>query len=423
MRPAGKSISLHVHEKAHQMKTSQRRIVADENIPLVKNAFEALGTIHVAPGRSITAADAQDADVLLVRSVTGVDAALLDGSDVQFVGSATIGTDHIDRAYLQERDIAFAHAPASNADSVADYVIAALLRLAVRRGTTLRGKTVGIVGHGNIGSRLARRLPALGLEVLANDPPLAEAAEAVGEPHDFVALDTVLNAADIITLHVPLTTDGPHATHHLFDEKALRQIQSGAWLLNTSRGPVVDNTALRRVLDDGHLGAAVLDVWENEPTPDPELIRRVDLATPHIAGYAYDGKVRGTMMLYEALCDYLDVPATWSPKAALKPDDGHPLVATPPDPALPEPEALDHVVRSMYEIRADAACLRATLDALPDERGAAFSRLRKEYPRRREFSRFVLPAGAIPAALEAPIRDGLHITSAAHADLLASSHA
>jgi erythronate-4-phosphate dehydrogenase len=404
------------------MKTPQRRILADENIPLVKNAFGSLGAVRTVPGRSITAAEVQAADVLLVRSVTDVDAALLDGSDVQFVGSATIGTDHIDQAYLQECSIAFAHAPGSNADSVADYVIAALMRLAVRHRTALRGKTIGIVGRGNIGGRLARRLPALGMNVLANDPPLAEAAEDAGTSHDFASLEVVLERADIITLHVPLTHGGPHATHHLFDEETLRRMRPGAWLLNTSRGPVVDNAALRRVLDDGHLGASALDVWENEPTPDPDLMRRVDIATPHIAGYAYDGKVRGTVMLYEALCDHLGVPETWSPAAAPRPKDGHPLVATPPDPALPEGEALDHVVRSMYEIRADDTRLRATLEEPPDERGAAFSRLRKEYPRRREFSRFVIPAGAVPAALAVPLRDGLDITPVSHAGVLASRY-
>jgi erythronate-4-phosphate dehydrogenase len=401
------------------MKIPSMRIVADENIPRAAEAFGTLGTVRTRPGRAIAPADVQDADVLLVRSVTPVGPDLLEGSAVRFVGSATIGTDHIDRHYLREQGIAFAHAPASNADSVADYVIAALLRLAVRRGTTLRGKTVGIVGCGNIGGRLARRLPALGLEVLKNDPPRVEEAEAAGEPHDFVPLDTVLNAADIITLHVPLTREGPHATHHLFDAATLLKMKPDAWLLNTSRGSVVDNEELKAIVHSGFLGAVALDVWEHEPTPDPDLLRRVDLATPHIAGYAYDGKVRGTTMLYEALCDHLGVPAAWSPEQALEPEDGHPLVATPPDPALPETEALDHVARSMYDIVADDARLRAMLDAPPDERGAAFSRLRKEYPLRREFSRFVLPAGAIPAALQAPIRDGLHISPVSGADLVA----
>jgi erythronate-4-phosphate dehydrogenase len=401
------------------MKTVQMRIVADENIPLVTKPFGALGTVHTLPGRAITPADVQEADALLVRSVTPVGRDLLARSAVQFVGSATIGTDHIDQAYLREQGIAFAHAPASNADSVADYVIAALLRLAVRRRTTLQGKTIGIIGRGNIGSRLARRLPALGLDVLANDPPRAEAAEAAGQTHDFMPLDAVLKQVDIITLHVPLTREGQHPTYHLFDEEKLRRMQTGAWLVNSSRGPVVDNNALLHVLQDGHLGAVVLDVWEDEPTPHPELLRRADLATPHIAGYAYDGKVRGMMMLYEALCNHLGVPAEWQPDATLEPDDGHPLVATPPDPALPEAEALDHLVRSMYEIRADSARLRATLDAPPDERGEAFSRLRKEYPRRREFSQFVVPTGAIPAALAGPIRDGLYIAPVSHAHILA----
>jgi erythronate-4-phosphate dehydrogenase len=401
------------------MKTSQHDILADENIPLAAEAFGTLGTVRTMPGRDIGPADVRDVDVLLVRSVTPVETTLLAGGDVQFVGSATIGTDHIDRAYLRERGIVFAHAPASNADSVADYVVASLLLLAVRHHTPLRGKTIGIVGRGNVGGRLARRLPALGLEVLVNDPPLAKHAEASGEPHDFVPLGAVLERADIITLHVPLKENGAYATRHLFDESTLRRMQPGAWLLNTSRGPVVDNAALRRVLHDRHLGAAALDVWEGEPTPDPSLLRHTDIATPHIAGYAYDGKVRGTVMLYEALCNHLGVPATWSPAQALEPEDGHLLVATPSDPALPETEALDRVVRSMYEIRADDARLRATLGASRDERSTAFSRLRKTYPRRREFAQFVLPGGAIPAALVMPIRDGLHVSSASNADLLA----
>ena len=357
-------------------------------------------------------------DVLLVRSVTPVNAELLADSAVQFVGSATIGTDHIDQDYLSEHDIAFAHAPASNADSVVDYVTAALVRLAVRRHTSLRGKTIGIVGCGNIGGRLARRLPALGLRVLPNDPPRAERAEAAGEAHDFVSLERVLAEADIITLHVPLTRTGPHPTRHLFDEATLRRMQSDAWLLNTSRGPVVDNAALIRVLDGGPLGAVALDVWENEPTPDPALIRQVDLATPHIAGYAYDGKVRGTAMLYEALCAHLDVPPTWSPDAALKPDDGHPLVATPPDPALPETEALDHVVRSMYDIAGDDRRLRQTLDQPPEERGGYFSQLRKEYPRRREFSRFMLPKSAVPDAYQTAVTTGLGVRTVQSSELL-----
>ena len=391
------------------MATDSYHILVDENIPLTEEAFGTLGTVETRPGRAIGPADVRDADVLLVRSVTSVDADLLDGSAVRFVGSATIGTDHIDRAYLQTRGIAFAHAPASNADSVADYVVAALVRLAIRQQTTLRGQTIGIVGCGNIGSRLARRLPALGLRVLQNDPPRAEAAAAAGEPHDFVSLSTVLAEADIVTLHVPLTRAGDHPTHHLFDEATLRQMQRGAWLVNTSRGPVVDNQALKRVMADGPLGAVALDVWEDEPTPDPALLQQVDLATPHIAGYAYDGKVRGTAMLYEALCDHLGAEQTWAPDAALAPASRDALFIPPPDPALPETDWLHHALLAMYDIGADDARLRDILDQPPEERGAFFSGLRKDYPRRRAFSRFVLPAAAVPAAYHTPLTQGLSV--------------
>lgn len=391
------------------MKTSQMRILADENIPCVHSAFGTLGTVRTMAGRAMQPPDVRDADVLLVRSVTPVEPALLDGSAVRFVGSATIGTDHVDCAYLRDRGIAFAHAPASNADSVADYVIAALLQLAVRKRTVLRGKTIGVVGCGNIGSRLARRLPALGLRVLKNDPPRVEQAEEAGEEHDFVPLDDVLEVADIVTLHVPLTREGPHATHHLFDATTLLKMKPDAWLINTARGPVVDNEELKAIVHGGYLGAVALDVWEDEPTPDPALLRLVDLATPHIAGYAYDGKVRGTAMLYEALTDHLGMPVTWSPEDALRPADGRPLVATPPDPALPEIEALHHIARSMYDITADDARLRGLLDEPPEQQGPYFSRLRKEYPRRREFSRFALPQAAVPTALSAAVREGLSV--------------
>lgn len=384
-------------------------IVADENIPLAEEAFGTLGTVHTRPGRAIRLADVRDADVLLVRSVTPVDADLLAGSAVQFVGSATIGTDHIDRDYLRERGIAFAHAPASNADSVADYVIAVLVRLAIRQRTALRGKTIGIVGCGNIGSRLARRLPALGLRVLKNDPPRAEAATATGKAHDFVPLDAVLAEADIVTLHVPLTDEGDHPTYHLFDENTLRRMQRGGWLINTSRGSVVDNAALNRVVADGHLSAVALDVWEGEPTPDPALLHAVDLATPHIAGYAYDGKVRGTTMLYEALCEHLGTDPTWTPDAALAPVSRDTLFIPPPDPALPETDWLHHALLAMYDIGADDARLRGILDQPPEEPGAFFSGLRNTYPRRREFSRFLLPGPAVPAAYHAPLTQGLSV--------------
>ena len=386
---------------------SQIHILADENIPCVHAAFRGLGTIERCAGRDIGPAEVQDADVLLVRSVTTVGPALLEGSDVKFVGSATIGTDHVELDYLEEQGIAFAHAPASNADSVADYVIAALLILARRKQAPLRDQTVGVVGCGNIGGRLARRLPPLGLSVLRNDPPLADAAEDAGRTHDFVSLDTVLRSADIVTCHVPLTTMGPHPTHHLLDADALAHLRPGTWLLNTSRGPVVDNDALLAALASGRVGAAALDVWEGEPTPDPDLIRAVDIATPHIAGYAYDGKVRGTTMLYEALCDHLDVEPTWDSATVLRPDEPDALRCHPPDSRLPRTDWLHHLVQQAYDLGADDARMRKMLDNPPSDRSGVFSHLRATYPVRREFQQYTVPRGGVPEAYVEAVEKGV----------------
>lgn len=387
--------------------TDRLNILADENIPFVEEAFAGVGEVRLRSGRAMNADAVRGADVLLVRSVTPVTRDLLGGSQVQFVGSATIGTDHIDHGYLKKRGITFAHAPGSNAGSVVEYVTAALLRLAVRKGTRLRGKTLGIVGCGSIGGRLAQRAPALGLHVLKNDPPRAEEAEAAGQPHEFVALETVLQEADIVTLHVPLTREGAHPTYHLVDREALAMMASGAWLVNTSRGPAVDNRILRSRLQEGGLGGAVLDVWEGEPTPDPDLVRLVDLATPHIAGYSFDGKVQGTIMLYRALMQHLGRPEQWDCEAVLAPEKA--LDLAPPDPALPETEGLNWLVRQMYDVGADDRRMRGLLDRPAGERGAYFTELRRTYPRRRTFERYALPAPLVPEAYRPAVREGLQV--------------
>lgn len=391
------------------MSRSPLLIVADENIPFVREAFGTYGEVRLFPGRAITAAHVRAADVLLVRSVTRVDRALLDGSSVRFVGAATTGTDHVDRAWLRARGVAFAHAPGANATSVVEYVLAALLRLSVRRRRALRGRTVGIVGCGNIGGRLARRLPALGVRVLRNDPPLAEAAERRGEPHPFVPLDAVLAAADVVTLHVPLTREGPHATRGLIGAEALRRMRSGVWLVNTARGPVVSNAALLDALAAGRPAATVLDVWEGEPNPDPELIRRVDLATPHIAGYSYDGKVTGTVMLYRAFLAHFGLPDVWETEAAFAAGPEDRLRLTPPEDALPETEWLDAVARQMYDLEADDRRFRRIPGLPSDERGAYFSRLRKTYPRRRAFARHVIAEKDVPPVYREALADGLGV--------------
>jgi erythronate-4-phosphate dehydrogenase len=352
------------------------RIIADENIPYVREAFGPLGDVQTISGRSINADAIKDADILLVRSITRVDRSLLEGSSVRFVGTATIGDDHIDKAYLAERGIAFAAAPGSNAESVAQYVAAGLLVLAERFQRDLTTMTLGIVGVGNVGRRVHRVARALGLDCVLNDPPLAR---ETGDPR-YRPIEEIL-ACDAVSLHVPLTRHGPDATFHLADASFLRGLRRGAILINTSRGPVADGAALLRALDDRHLGACILDVWEGEPDIDTALLKRVLIGTPHIAGYSFDGKVNGARMIYEAACRFLNVPPHWDPA---------PLLPEPECPRLvldgAAPNAVSTAVRAVYDIMNDDAALRGILTQPEAERRKRFDRLRKEYPRRREFS-------------------------------------
>ncbi|MEM1093836.1 MAG: 4-phosphoerythronate dehydrogenase [Bacteroidota bacterium] len=383
------------------------RILADENIPFVEAAFRHLGPIRLKRGVDIAAGDVQDADVLLVRSVTRVDEALLAGSPVRFVGTATIGTDHIDTDYLEDRGIAFSSAPGSNADSVVEFVLAGLLAVARRKREVLRGKTLGIVGGGNIGRRMAERLPALGLRVLVNDPPLAQAAHAHAE--HFVPLDAVLAEADLVSLHVPLTRGGPHPTYHMIGQSELARMKPGAWLVNACRGAVVDNQALKVSLEQGHLGAAILDVWEPEPALDPALLRLVDIAAPHIAGYSFDGKAAGTIMLYDALMQHVGEPPQWDAETILAPSGEDKLALSAPPAALDEVAWLDALAQQMYRVASDDARLRELLDLPHDDQPSYFTHLRKTYPRRRAFDRHVVAEADVPWAFRNAVAAGLRV--------------
>ncbi len=347
------------------------KIVADPNIPFVQEAFQALGEIALVPGREISAADVREADVLLVRSVTNVSPALLEGSRVKFVATATIGFDHVDRGYLEKRGIGFASAAGCNANSVGEYIVAALLELARRQKSRLAGRCLGVVGVGNVGTRVARYAEALGMRVLRNDPPRQRAERSA----NFVTLDQVLAEADMITLHVPLIKSGPDTTFHLFDKERLHGLNiRRPILLNSSRGPVIDNGALAKAINGDWLGGVVLDVWENEPEISPELLEIVDVGTPHIAGYSFDGKVNGTRMIYEAVCGFFGRPATWQP--VLPP----PVVPRMEVKALagePVEDVLRRVISGLYDINADDARLRSNLQE--------FDKLRAQYPIRREF--------------------------------------
>ena len=361
------------------------KIVADENIPCVAEAFASLGEVTLRPGRAMTAADVRDADILLVRSVTRVGPELLDGSRVRFVGSATIGFDHVDRGYLQARDIGFATAPGSNATSAAEYVVSALMVLAGREDSGLAGRRVGIVGCGNVGSRVRDRLTTLGMRCLINDPPL----KAQGGHDDYVELDVILDA-DVITFHVPLTRDGDWPTLHLADRGFLERLKPGTTLINTARGGVVDNTALEALLAGRLDLTLVLDVWEGEPAISEALLEKVAIGTAHIAGYSIDGKLRGTEMIYRAACEHVSRPVEWQPVNALPARQVLVLENTHDTGA-----ALRQAVCFAYDVREDDARLREMMSLPADERPGYFDLLRKEYPVRREFPETVIrmPAG------------------------------
>ena len=372
------------------------KIVADANIPLLAEAFGPVADVHALPADAITPAAVADADALLVRSVTRVDAALLDESRVRFVATATIGIDHVDTAYLAIRNIGFASAQGSNARSVAEYVLAALLVLADRTGRSLFDLTVGIVGVGNVGGRLARMLEALGLRVLPNDPPLAR---LTGDPW-YVPLDA-LAEADAVTFHVPLTRTGRDATYHMVCADLLAGLRPGVWLINTSRGAVADTAALAAAVDAGRPGALVCDVWENEPAIDAGLLERTDLATPHIAGYSYDGKVGGTRMVLAALCEHVGLERNWDP-SPLMPPPAHPRLALPP--AIRPQEALGRAVCAAYDIEGDDARLRDMLGQPENERPGFFKALRRTYAVRREFPETTVELARTDAAVVAALR-------------------
>lgn len=369
-------------------------IVADQNIPFVAEMYAGMADLRSVDGHAFTPQLVRDADILLVRSVTPVTRALLDGSRVRFVGTATIGHDHVDRDYLEARGITFVSAPGSNANSVSEYVTAALLEAADRLGWTLKGKTIGVVGVGNVGRRVVQKAGALGLKVLKNDPPVQR---ATGDA-SYVTLDEAL-AADIVTCHVPLTRTGPDATHHLINAERMLRMRPGSLLLNTSRGAVVDGTALKANLRSGRL-SAVLDVWEGEPKIDAELLEETLIGTPHIAGYSTEGKTNGSIMLYEAVCRYLGLPSTWSVEGKLPPPDHASIVPEGSD----EPSRLRSVVLKAYPIMRDDARLREILTMEPDMRAEHFKRLRSQYPVRREFNAVVVRVAEIDTSLASTLR-------------------
>ena len=343
------------------------RIVADDRIPFLRESpLSALCDMTFLPGAQISREALLSADAVITRTRTKCNAETLDGTTVKLIATATIGFDHIDTAYCARNGIVWKNAPGCNASSVAQYLTSLLVSSSLKSGEELKGKIIGIVGAGNVGKRAAAIASALGMRVLVNDPPREEAEGSAG----FVSLDEIRRSADFITFHVPLERNGKYPTFHLADRVFLNALKPGAFVINTSRGEVVDNQSLKRALAEGRIRGAALDVWEGEPEIDPDLMNLLDFATPHIAGYSTDGKANGTAASVRTVARFFGLTGveSWYP-------------AVP----LPERHELDvlslaDAVYASYDIRQDDARLRNSPGTFEKQRG--------NYPLRREFQAF-----------------------------------
>lgn len=352
------------------------KVIADDKIPFLKGVLEPFVKVTYLPGDQICRGVLLKADALLIRTRTRCNAELLEETPVKFIGTATIGYDHIDTEYCKAHNIIWANAPGCNSSSVRQYVAAALLRIAKESGFNLKNKTLGIVGVGNVGKKVMQLAEITGMKVLLNDPP----RERNEKSDDFVDLEHIVQNSDIITLHVPLNLSGRDKTLHLIDGEMLGKIRKGTWLINTSRGDVAETEALKRALSRERLSGVVLDVWEKEPELDIPLMHMSFLATPHIAGYSADGKANGTAMIVKAFCEFFNIPLKeWYPDNI--PDPSEPLLNIDCYGKSNE-EILRRSVSHTYNIVEDDIKLRIDPSRFEFERGS--------YPLRREFNAYTI---------------------------------
>ena len=355
------------------------KIVCAETVLLGHEAFSHAGKVEVIPDREITRDHLLDADALIVRSKTKITAELLNGTPVKFVGTATAGTDHIDAAYLERHGIYWCGSPGCNANSVSEYLVEALLVLGNRHSFKLVGKTIGVIGCGNVGSRVVKKCQALGMNVLQNDPPLA----AKSTDPDFQPLETLLADSDIVTLHVPLVKDGPWPTDRMADYRFFEQLKPGAVFINASRGSVCDYDALLDAKAGGAVSKMIIDVWNPEPAFRTDVLKMADLASPHIAGHSYEGKVNGTITCYNELCNFFEIPKEWNIATSL-PSPNVPHIETDCGERDDE-DVLHDIIQQLYDIKADDTLIREAAVSDEIDRARNFDGLRKNYRVRREF--------------------------------------
>lgn len=354
------------------------KIVADENITQLAEYFGGTGELVSLPGRAIDAVAVRDADALLVRSITRVDANLLSASRCRFVGTATSGIDHIDTAWLASRNIGLGWAQGCNARAVVEYVLGVMAQLSVTHGFDWRRCSFGIVGCGAIGSLLARQLLALDIVCVIHDPFLD-----AGHPlaSHFGSLEDALNQ-DVLTLHTPLTREGPWPTQHLLNADTLARLKPAAILINAARGEVVANLALLDLLQRHPQRVVVLDAWEGEPSINLDLLQKVTLGTPHIAGYSTEGKLNGTRMIAAAYCTHFGL----APPPILTTSNTSAGALLQVESGLSALQQLNALILKAYDVTQDHRAMQGLLaSAAP---AVLFDRLRKKYPERREFSHF-----------------------------------
>jgi len=364
------------------------KILADENIPHVKELFSGFGEIITCDGRKISPDKLLDVDVLLVRSVTKVNKTLLEHSAVRFVGTTTIGLDHLDTDWLKQQGIAYKNAPGCNSIAVAEYILSGLLALADEFKIDLRNTKVAIIGAGNVGTAVAKRLDILSIPFGLFDPPLAQQ----GDKRKMLSEKELLKC-EIVSLHVPLTNsdESQWPTEGMVDKQFFNKMKHMKYLINSSRGHVIDGPSLKNWLHANNQNQAIIDVWENEPYIDRELVEKCFLSTPHIAGHTSEGKTRGTLTIFHAFCKHFGYEDSIN-------DDTYLRVKLPKDIIHLQRnqnfmQALSSAIWSVYNIRHDDKALRG---GLTKDITKHFDRLRKGYKERREFSTHRLDAKSLP---------------------------
>lgn len=354
------------------------KIVIDDKIPFIRDVFEPYAEVTYSKGSAISREMVSDADALIVRTRTKCNAALLEGCSVKIIASATIGFDHIDTVWCESHGIKWTNAPGCNSGSVMQYITSSLFFLASKHSLSLDTMTLGVVGVGNVGSKVAAAAKAIGMKVLLNDPPRSRKEG----PEGFVTLSEILSECDIVTIHVPYSKEGTDRTHHLVDGRNIYTMKKGSFLFNSSRGEVVDNAALYEALAGGHLAGTVLDVWEGEPDADRRLIARADVSTPHIAGYSVDGKANGTIKAVNEVSAVLGLPLTqWRPSSLPLPSNPF-IDLTAYTELFTSQELTGIAVKTTYPIINDITAFK--------DNPELFESLRDNYWKRREFSSFTV---------------------------------